>query len=260
VLNQTAAYFLEAAKQICPVHLLCTPDPNVSIGLRCEAYPVEFVVRGYLCGHALRTYQAGGRELCGVPLPEGLRPNDPLPEPILTPTTKSKIGHDIDISEFEILKSGLIPAEEYYQIKHFALALYDQGRRMAAEQGLILADTKYEFGNRDFDIILIDEIHTPDSSRYLLADGYEARQAAGEAQPQLSKEFVREWLLAQGFNGQDDAVAPPVMPDSFVAEVSERYIDVFEQVTGQTFTPRDYTDWQAPMQERVIKALRELGL
>ncbi len=243
-------------------HLLAVPDENVMIGIRCDAYPIEMVVRGYLAGHAWRTYRDGGRMLCGVPLPEGLRENDPLPEPIVTPTTKSKVGHDIDISEAEILRAGLLSSDEYSELKYYTLELYKKGQAMAGERGLILVDTKYEFGHRDGQVFLIDEVHTPDSSRYFYAEGYAQRQERGERQEQLSKEFVREWLMAQGFQGQAGAV-PPVMPDDFVQTVSARYIELYERVTGKAFAPRPAASPEAAqrqIQERVIHALEQIGL
>jgi phosphoribosylaminoimidazole-succinocarboxamide synthase len=266
VLNQTAAHFLRAvdSAQGGPVrtHLLAVPDENVMIGIRCEAYPIEMVVRGYLAGHAWRTYRKGGRLLCGVPLPEGLKENDPLPEPIVTPTTKSKVGHDIDISETELIRAGLLSGDDYAELKYYTLELYALGQRMAQERGLILVDTKYEFGQRDGQVFLIDEVHTPDSSRYFYAEGYEARQQAGEKQEQLSKEFVREWLMAQGFQGQA-GVEPPVMPDAFVQTVSARYIELYERVTGQQFVPRPVPTAEAArtqMTERIMEALEKIGV
>jgi phosphoribosylaminoimidazole-succinocarboxamide synthase len=260
VLNQIAAYFLEATRDIAPNHLVSTPDPNVTIGLRCQAIPVEMVVRGYLCGHAWRTYAAGGRELCGVKLPEGLRENDPFPNPIITPTTKSMIGHDEDISERDILKSGLVDQETWGEMCHYALALFHRGQTMAREKGLILADTKYEFGYHDGDkVTLIDEIHTPDSSRYFYAEGFEERQSKGEAQRQLSKEFVRKWLIENGFQGLEGQQMP-FMPDEFVNEVSERYIHVYETVTGQTFLKTDSTNIEARIQANVLAELHRLGM
>ena len=260
VLNQTAAYFLQATRDICPNHLLATPDPNVTIGLKCKAYPVEVIVRGHLSGHAWRVYREGGRTLCGVTLPEGLRENDPFPEPIITPSTKSTIGHDIDITEQEITKSGLVNPDEWGRVRFFALQLFQRGQQMARERGLVLADTKYEFGYRDEKIYLIDEIHTPDSSRYFYLEGFEERQAAGQPQKQLSKEFVREWLMSHGFQGQDGA-SPPAMPDEFVAEVRQRYIEVFETVTGQTFQPRPATDdLPATVFANTLAGLKQLGV
>jgi len=260
VLNQTAAHFLQATRDIVRNHLVAVPDPNVSIGVRCDAYPVEVIVRGHLCGSAWRAYKAGARELCGAPLPNGLNENDALPEPILTPTTKSTVGHDIEITENEIIKSGLVPPDEWAIIRQTALRLFERGQAMAAERGLILADTKYEFGYKDFDILLIDEIHTPDSSRYFYADGFAERQARGERQKQLSKEFVREWLMAQGFSGQDGQ-QPPVMTDDVVQEISHRYIEVYETVTGLGFQPRPAgQDASQAAEQATVAALRQLGL
>ncbi|OZI05210.1 phosphoribosylaminoimidazolesuccinocarboxamide synthase [Siphonobacter sp. BAB-5385] len=236
VLNQIAAHFLQATSDLVPNWLLEVPDPNVSFGWKCEAYPVEMVVRGYLAGHAWRTYRSGLRELCGVTLPEGLKENDRLPQPIITPTTKAHEGHDEDISREEILRQGLISEEEYTQLEQYTLALFERGTQMAADQGLILVDTKYEFGKRGTEIYLIDEIHTPDSSRYFYADGYAERQAAGETQRQLSKEFVREWLIANGFQGKEGQTVP-AMSEEWTQEISHRYIELFEKVTGRTFAP-----------------------
>ncbi len=259
VLNQVSKHFFDAIKGLVPTHVVATPDPNVTIGLKCKPIPIEVVVRGYLVGHAWRTYESGLRELCGVPLPEGLKESDPLPEPIITPATKSTIGHDEDISEREILKTGLLDAMEWGQIKHYALTLFQVGTKMAAEQGLILVDSKYEFGIFDDEIYLIDEVHTPDSSRYFYAEGYEERQAKGERQKHLSKEFVREWLIEHGFQGMDGQVMPD-MPDAFVSEISERYIELFEQVTGRPFERGDTTDLPARIERHVTDSLKELGI
>ena len=223
VLNQLAAYFLEATRDICPNWLLAAPDPNVAIGHRCAPFRVEMVIRGYLAGHAARTYADGGRTLCGVPLPDGLTENDAFPEPIITPTTKADAGHDQDISREEIIVSGLVKASHYARLEEYTHALFRRGTEMAAERGLILVDTKYEFGLQDGEILLMDEIHTPDSSRYFYADGYAERQARGEKQRQLSKEFVREWLIAHGFQGLEGQQMPE-MPDSFVQEITDRYV------------------------------------
>lgn len=238
VLNQIAAHFLQATSAIVPNWLLATPDPNVSIGVRAEPYKVEMVIRGYLAGHAWRTYKSGGRILCGVTLPEGLKENDALPQPIITPTTKASEGHDEDISAEEILHSGLISHDEWQILVKYTRALYDAGTRMALERGLILVDTKYEFGKAGDRIVLIDEIHTPDSSRYFYSDGYADRQQRGEPQVQLSKEFVREWLIANGFQGKEGQKMP-YMPDEFVWEISDRYIRLYELITGQTFVKAD---------------------
>jgi len=257
VLNQLSAHFFAQVKDIMPVHVVATPDPNVTIGLRCKAYPIEVVVRGYLAGHAWRTYAAGGRELCGVKLPEGLRQNDRLPEPIITPATKSAIGHDEDISEKEILKSGLIDSDEWAEIRHFALQLFKRGTEMAAKQGLILVDTKYEFGSHGDRVHVIDEIHTPDSSRYFYADGYEARQDKGEAQQQLSKEFVREWLMENGFQGREGDVMPG-MSDQFVQTVSSRYISLYEHITGKTFIKAPQDDFAHRIYDSVVPVLESI--
>jgi phosphoribosylaminoimidazole-succinocarboxamide synthase len=248
VLNQTAVHFLEATRDIVPNWLLASPDPNVAVGWRCEPLRVEMVIRGYLSGHAWREYQAGKRMICGVPMPDGLRESDPFPEPILTPATKAETGHDEDISREEILQLGIIPAAYYTQMEAYTRALFKRGTEMAAARGLILVDTKYEFGIKDGAVMLIDEVHTPDSSRYFYADGYEERQDSGERQPQLSKEFVREWLMAHGFRGLEDQFMP-VMPDTFVDEISRRYIALYERVTGNTF---EYGDPQN-MEDRIQK-------
>ena len=238
VLNQTAAYFLRATADIVPNWLLDVPDPNVSIGLKCEPYAVEMVVRGYLAGHAWRQYRDGHRTLCGVALPDGLRENDRLPQPIITPSTKAHEGHDEDISREEILSRGIVDEAAYVQLERYALGLFEQGTAMAAERGLILVDTKYEFGNLDGTVYLIDEVHTPDSSRYFYADTYHENQAANQPQKQLSKEFVREWLIANGFQGKTGQTVPP-MSDEWVSQISMRYIELFETVTGQGFEPAD---------------------
>jgi len=238
VLNQLAAHFLEATRDIVPNWLVAVPDPNVSIGRRCEALPVEMVVRGYLSGHAWREYRAGRRAICGVPLPEGLKESDRLPAPIITPTTKAKEGHDQDISRDEIIAQGLVDEEVYRQMEQYALALFQRGTEMAAQQGLILVDTKYEFGISEGKLYLIDEIHTPDSSRYFYADTYQANQDAGLPQRQLSKEFVREWLIENGFQGKEGQVVPE-MDDERVSLISERYIELFEKVAGKPFEKAD---------------------
>jgi phosphoribosylaminoimidazole-succinocarboxamide synthase len=256
VLNQIAAHFLNATKDVVPNWLVAVPDPNVSVGLKCETYPVEMVVRGYLAGHAWRTYKAGGRLLCGVTLPEGLKENDKLPQPIITPTTKAHEGHDEDISREEILKQGLVSEEEYTELEKYTLALFASGTEMAAQQGLILVDTKYEFGKINGQITLIDEIHTPDSSRYFYAEGYAERQAAGEPQKQLSKEFVREWLIANGFQGKDGQEVPE-MSDEWVIQISERYIELFEKVTGMSFVKEESNDILARVENNVIKFLNQ---
>lgn len=237
VLNQTAAYFLRATSDICPNWLLSTPHPNVAIGRLCTPFRVEMVIRGYLAGHAARMYAAGARTLCGAAMPTGLRENDPFPTPLVTPSTKAETGHDEDISPEQIIEQGLVSAEDYAQIEAYTRALYQRGVEMAASRGLILVDTKYEFGRLpDGRIALMDEIHTPDSSRYFYADTYAELQQRGERQRQLSKEFVREWLMKHGFQGKSDQVMPE-MPDEFVAQISARYIELYEKVTGQIFVP-----------------------
>jgi len=241
VLNQTAEHFLRATADLVPNWLLAVPDPNVSVGLRCEPYPVEMVVRGYLAGHAWRQYRDGHRMLCGVPLPDGLRENDRLPSPIITPTTKAHEGHDEDISRAEILAQNIVGEAEYSQLEAYALALFARGTQMAAGRGLILVDTKYEFGKADDTIYLIDEVHTPDSSRYFYADTYQTQLQAGEPQKQLSKEFVREWLIANGFQGKTGQ-SIPAMSDEWVDQISARYIELFETVTGQSFQRADATN------------------
>jgi phosphoribosylaminoimidazole-succinocarboxamide synthase len=234
VLNQTATHFLNATRDICPNWLIASPDPNVAIGHRCAPVRVEMVIRGYLAGHAARTYAAGGRVLCGVPMPDGMRENDPFPEPIITPSTKADEGHDEDIAREDILARGIVSEEDYQLMEQYTRALFRRGTEMAAKQGLILVDTKYEFGVLNEEIILMDEIHTPDSSRYFYADGYAERQERGERQQQLSKEFVREWLMANGFQGLAGQQMP-TMPDEFVSEITDRYIELYETVTGHTF-------------------------
>ncbi len=234
VLNQIAAANLEATKHIVPNWLLATPDPNATVGLRCEPYPVEMVIRGYLAGHAWREYRSGKRSICGVALPDGLRENDPLPAPIITPTTKAHQGHDEDISREEILTKGLVSEHEYTQLENYTRQLFAKGTEMAAAQGLILVDTKYEFGKLNNTIYLIDEIHTPDSSRYFYADGYQQRQQKGEPQKQLSKEFVRQWLISEGFQGLEGQKIPK-MTDAKISDISNRYIELYEHFTGKPF-------------------------
>ena len=254
VLNQMAAYFLNATRDICPNWLISSPDPNVAIGHRCEPVRVEMVIRGYLAGHAARTYAAGLRELCGVELPEGMKENDRFHEPIITPTTKAEEGHDEDISRAEILARGLVSEEDYVQMEAYTRALFQRGTEMAAAQGLILVDTKYEFGKLDGKVVLMDEIHTPDSSRYFYAEGYAERQARGERQKQLSKEFVREWLMANGFQGKEGQQMP-VMPDEFVNEISERYIELYEKVTGRAFVRDTSDDPESRIERNILGAL-----
>lgn len=237
VLTQIAAKMLAATADICPNWLLATPAPNVSVGKRCTPFKIEMVVRGNLTGHAWRTYASGLRTLCGISLPEGMRENDFFPTPIITPTTKASEGHDEDISEAEILTQGLATPEEWAQLKAYTLALFERGKSIAAKQGLILVDTKYEFGTIDNTIYLMDEIHTPDSSRYFYADGFADRQAKGERQLQLSKEFVREWLIANNFMGKDGQSVPEMTPE-WIQTISKRYIELFEKVTGEPFVPQ----------------------
>lgn len=241
VLNQLAAYMLHATKDICPNWLLETPTPQSAIGHACTPFAVEVVVRGYLCGHAWRTYSSGERFLCGALMPDGLKENDPFPEPLITPSTKAAVGHDEDISEEEILRQGLAQPDEWAQIREYALALFARGQELARARGLILADTKYEFGKRDGHIVLMDEIHTPDSSRYFYADGFDERQQKGEKQKQLSKEFVREWLIANEFMGKTGQTVPE-MTDDWVETISQRYIELFEKLTGTSFLPTHISD------------------
>jgi phosphoribosylaminoimidazole-succinocarboxamide synthase len=238
VLNQIAARFLEATADIVPNWVLSVPDPSVTIGRICEPFKVEMVIRGYLAGHAWREYSAGKRQVCGESLPEGLKENDILPEPIITPTTKASVGHDEDISKAEILKQNIVSADDYAKLEAYTKALFKRGTEIAAKQGLILVDTKYEFGKVGDVIYLIDEIHTPDSSRYFYKEGYEERQQKGEAQKQLSKEFVRKWLIENGFQGKDGQVVP-VMTADIVKSISERYIELYEQIVGETFVKPD---------------------
>ena len=253
VLNQVAASFLQATKDILPNWLLAVPDPVVSIGRMCNPFKVEMVIRGYLAGHAARTYTSGKRELCGVKLPEGLRENDKLPVPIITPTTKAAEGHDEDISREEILDKGIVSEEHYLQLENYTRLLYQRGVEIAAKQGLILVDTKYEFGLLpDGKICLIDEIHTPDSSRYFYAEGYEERQLQGAEQKQLSKEFVRRWLIENDFQGKEGQKVPE-MSDDWVNEISDRYIELFEKVTGDTFIKTESDN----LNQRVENNIRE---
>ena len=241
VLNQIAAYFLDASAAIVPNWNLAVPDPMVTVGVKAESFPVEMIIRGYLTGSAWREYKAGCRELCGVKLPDGMRENEKFPEPIITPTTKAAEGHDENISREEIIAQGLVSEEHYKVMEDYTRRLFELGTKMAAEKGLILVDTKYEFGLRDGKVILIDEIHTPDSSRYFYAEGYEERFEKGEPQRQLSKEFVRQWLIDHGFMGQEGQQVPEMTPE-FIQSVSERYIELFEHVTGQKFVKADEND------------------
>ena len=238
VLNQIASKFLDATTDIVPNWKIATPDPMVTIGHLCDPYKVEMVIRGYLTGHAWREYKAGKRVLCGVPMPEGMKESQKFPTPIITPTTKAAEGHDEDISREDIIKQGLVSAEEYATLEKYTYSLFQRGSEMAADKGLILVDTKYEFGKKDNKIYLIDEIHTPDSSRYFYADGYEERLAKGENQKQLSKEFVRQWLFENGFQGLEGQKVPE-MTDDLVNQISERYIELFENITGDKFVKGD---------------------
>ena len=257
VLNQIAAYMLNATRDICPNWLLEVPAPNVSIGKQCVPFKIEMVVRGNLTGHAWRTYNSGLRSLCGVPLPEGMRENDYFPTPIITPSTKAEAGHDEDISKEEIIENDLATEDEWNIIEDYALKLFKRGKEIASRQGLILVDTKYEFGKIDDTIYLMDEIHTPDSSRYFYADGFEERQQKGEKQKQLSKEFVREWLIANNFMGKEGQTVPD-MSNDWVNTISKRYIELYEQVIGSPFTPEPLP--QEETYDRIIENLQSLDL
>jgi phosphoribosylaminoimidazole-succinocarboxamide synthase len=255
VLNQIAAHFLEATASIVPNWLENVPHSHVSIGKKCEPFAVEMVIRGYLAGHAWREYKAGKRMICGVALPEGLKENDRLPSPIITPTTKAKEGHDEDISKEEIINRGIVSAEDYAQLEYFTHALFAEGTKMAQARNLLLVDTKYEFGKLGKEIYLIDEVHTPDSSRYFYAEGYEDRQEKGEPQRQLSKEFVRQWLIENGFQGKEGQQVP-VMNDVWIEEISNRYIELYQQVTGKDFVPTEYENIEAKIQEAIEKSIQ----
>ncbi len=256
VLNQLASHFMKATEDIVPNWIIASPDPNVTIGLKCETFKVEMVIRGYLAGHAAREYKAGKRILCGVKLPEGLKENDRLPEPIITPSTKASEGHDEDISREDIITKGIVSEADYVQLEKYTRAIFQRGTEMAAQQGLILVDTKYEFGKKDGKIYLIDEIHTPDSSRYFYKDGYEERQAKGEEQKQLSKEFVRQWLIAGGFQGKEGQ-AIPTMTDEFVNSVTERYIELYEKVSGKKFERGNAENVEERIEGNVMKWLEK---
>ena len=257
VLNQIAERFLDATTDILPNWKIAAVDPMVTLGLRCEPFKVEMVIRGYLTGHAWREYKAGKRTLCGVPMPDGMVENQRFPEPIITPTTKAAEGHDEDISKEEIIAQGIVSREDYEQLEAYTRALYKRGTEMAAEKGLILVDTKYEFGKRDGVIYLMDEIHTPDSSRYFYADGYEERLARGEHQRQLSKEFVREWLMANGFQGQEGQKVPEMTPED-VAGITDRYIELYERITGVPFVKAEDEDLAARIEKNVKSFLSSL--
>jgi len=251
VLNQIAAKFLDATSDIVPNWKVATPDPNVTVGIHCEPFKVEMVIRGYLTGHAWREYRSGKRTLCGITLPEGMVENQKFPEPIITPTTKASEGHDEDISREEIIEQGIVHKDDYEMLEHYTREVYRRGTVIAAEKGLILVDTKYEFGKKDGQIFLIDEIHTPDSSRYFYAKGYEERLAKGENQKQLSKEFVRQWLIENGFQGHEGQMVPE-MDEAFVLSVSERYIELYENITGDQFIKSDLSN----IQERIETNIR----
>ncbi|MEQ8910019.1 MAG: phosphoribosylaminoimidazolesuccinocarboxamide synthase [Vicingaceae bacterium] len=254
VLNQLAAHFLAATKDIVPNWVEASPDPNVSMGKMCEPLKVEMVIRGYLSGHAWREYRDGKREICGVAMPEGMKENDRFPSPIITPATKADEGHDEDISREEIIAEGIVSESDYLKLEAYTKALFQRGTEMAADRGLILVDTKYEFGKVGDEIILIDEIHTPDSSRYFYAEGYDERQQKGERQKQLSKEFVREWLIENDFQGLEGQRMPK-MPKTFVQAVSQRYIALYEQLCGEVFIPGEYENIQQRIQDNVEKEL-----
>ena len=255
VLNQIASHMLEATRDICPNWLINTPAPTVSIGKKCVPFKIEMVVRGYLTGHAWRTYREGKRVLCGASLSEGLKENDPFPTPIITPSTKAAEGHDEDISPEEIIKQGLASRKEWEELSSYALRLFERGSQIAKKRGLILVDTKYEFGKINDEIYLMDEVHTPDSSRYFFAEGYEERQSKGERQPQLSKEFVREWLIQNNFMGKDGQTVP-VMSDSWIETISKRYIELYEKVIGEAFHPVSLS--QQEIGETIEKSLQQL--
>ncbi len=252
VLTQIAAFMLNATKDICPNWLISSPAPNVSIGKRCEPFKIEMVVRGNLTGHAWRTYASGARILCGAFMPDGMKENDFFPAPVITPSTKASEGHDEDISPEEIIASGLATADEWDQLCNYALALFARGKEIAAKRGLILVDTKYEFGKKDNQITLMDEIHTPDSSRYFYADGFEERQKKGERQKQLSKEFVREWLIENNFMGKEGQTVP-IMSDEWVDTISKRYIELYEKIIGEKFAPEELSEEET--YQRIIAAI-----
>ncbi|MBR4199567.1 MAG: phosphoribosylaminoimidazolesuccinocarboxamide synthase [Bacteroidales bacterium] len=257
VLNQIASKFLDATADILPNWKIATPDPMVTVGHRCEPFKVEMVIRGYLAGSSWREYKAGKRTLCGVPLPEGMVENQKFPSPIITPTTKADEGHDENISKEEIIRQGLVSKEDYEQLEKYTYALFQRGTEMAAKQGLILVDTKYEFGKKDGKIFLIDEIHTPDSSRYFYAEGYEERLKNGEKQRQLSKEFVREWLMENGFQGKEGQKVPEMTPE-FVNQVTDRYIELYEKIVGEKFVKSESDDTTKRIETNVTNFLEKL--
>ena len=259
VLNQIAAFNLAATKDLVPNWVLATPDPNVTVGFKCETFAVEMVVRGYLAGHAAREYKAGKRTLCGVTLPEGLKENDRLPHPIITPTTKAQVGHDEDISREEILSRGIVSEADYTVLEDYTLRLFKKGTELAAARGLILVDTKYEFGKNNGTIYLIDEVHTPDSSRYFYAEGYEARQKAGEPQKQLSKEFVRQWLIENGFQGKDGQKVPEMTP-AIVDSISARYKELYQLVRGEALAPVDYSAILPRIEQSIVNSIKSINL
>ena len=257
VLNQIAAKFLKATEDILPNWVITVPDPSATVGHMCEPFKVEMVIRGYMSGHAWRTYREGGRLLCGVAMAEGLNENDKFPEPIITPTTKADVGHDEDISKEDIIAKGIVSQEDYEQLEQYARALFQRGTEIAKERGLILVDTKYEFGKKDGKIYLMDEIHTPDSSRYFYLEGYEERQANGEPQKQLSKEFVRQWLIENGFQGKEGQQVPEMTPE-IVQSISERYIELYEHIVGEKFQYPAAGEVLARVENNVSNALKEL--
>ena len=259
VLNQIAAYNLQATKSLVPNWVIATPDQNVTIGFKCEPFAVEMVVRGYLAGHAWREYKSGKRMLCGAPLPDGLKENDKLPSPIITPTTKAHVGHDEDISREEILKRGIVSESDYKALEDYTLTLFKKGTELAAARNLILVDTKYEFGKHNGIIYLIDEVHTPDSSRYFYTDGYESRQQANEQQKQLSKEFVRQWLIENGFQGKDGQRVPE-MTDQIVESISARYQELYQQVRGETLPSVDYNRMNQRIEQSILNSINSLNL
>lgn len=257
VLNQIAAKFLKATEDIVPNWVTAVPDPSVTIGKMCEPFKVEMVIRGYLSGHAWREYRDGKRVLCGVAMPDGMKENDKFPEPIITPTTKASVGHDEDISREEILAKGLVSEEDYLKLEDYTRRIFKRGTEIAAEKGLILVDTKYEFGKVGDEIYLIDEIHTPDSSRYFYSEGYQNRQEAGEKQKQLSKEFVREWLIENGFQGKEGQQVPE-MTEEFINQVSERYIELYEHITGEKFVKSDVSDVLKRVESNINSAITQM--
>ena len=258
VLNQLAKHFLELSASIVPNWLIACPDPNVSIGHCCNPFPIEMVIRGYLSGHAWREYQSGKRTICGVAMPDGLKENDPFPEPIITPTIKASVGHDEDISREAIIAQGIVSEKDYLILEQYTRALFKFGTEYALQQGLILVDTKYEFGEKEGEILLMDEIHTPDSSRYFYADTYKQIQENDQQQRQLSKEFVRKWLIENGFQGKENQTVP-VMDSNFVDSVTARYIELFEKVSGTTFQKQDYSNSEKRIEANILAALQKIN-